>query len=135
MTMTILSLIGLYSAMYGIDPKVALAVAKVESNLNVNAVGSKGEIGLFQIMPSTYPKVSKQDLFNPEINIKLGIQHLAWNKKYCKYRENNLFLTCYNYGIKNTEKIKYPQLWPYYKKVMAEVKKSKTHEVMYAESR
>lgn len=38
----IMSLIVLYSNMFGFDAKVALAVAKVESNYQVNAVSKDG---------------------------------------------------------------------------------------------
>jgi len=37
----------------GIDPTLALAVAQRESSFNQNAVGSSGEQGVFQILPST----------------------------------------------------------------------------------
>ena len=36
----------------GVDPRVALSVAKVESNYNQELVGSKGEVGVFQVLPS-----------------------------------------------------------------------------------
>lgn len=132
MDLALIALIGYYSGIYGIDPNVAVAVAKVESNFKVQAVGAKGERGLFQIMPEIYPEVHPDSLFDPKVNIELGVKHLAWNKKYCKHKENRTYLVCYNYGIKNAEKVKYPYLWPYYKKVMAEVQKLKK-DVAYVE--
>jgi hypothetical protein len=133
MDVALIALIGYYAGIYGIDPNVAVAVAKVESSFKVDAVGGKGEIGLFQIMPAIYPNVRKESLFDPKVNIELGIRHLAWNKKYCKHKENKTYLVCYNYGIKNAEKVKHPTLWPYYKKVMAEVNKLKMKDVAYVD--
>jgi hypothetical protein len=117
MNAAILALITYYSGMYGIDPNVAVAVAQKESQFRVDAVGSKGEIGLFQLMPSAFPNKTKKELFNPKTNIQLGIKHLAWNKKYCKHKDDINYLVCYNYGIKNAEHVKYPHLFPYVKDV------------------
>jgi soluble lytic murein transglycosylase-like protein len=48
----IISLVGLYSQIHGIDPLISISVIDVESKFNPKAVGTKGEIGLFQIMPN-----------------------------------------------------------------------------------
>lgn len=47
------SLIQSLAPQYGIPPSLFLAVAQKESGLNQGAIGSKGEIGLFQLMPAT----------------------------------------------------------------------------------
>lgn len=119
----LIALIGYYSAVYGIDPKLSLAVAKHESKMNPIAVGSKGELGLFQLMPSSFPKVSKKELIKPETNIKLAIKYLGWLKKNCNHQMDNTYLVCYNYGINNAKKVKYPKKFPYYVSVMKEYKK------------
>lgn len=93
----------------GIDPKLALAVAKVESNLNPEARGAIGEIGLFQI----HPKYAIPAVYHPEGNIRYGIQQLVYWQKNCPVKE---FVICYNQGFR---KPKYPQLHPYFKKVMS----------------
>lgn len=126
MNAAILALITYYAGMYGIDPNVAVAVVQHESKFNVHAVGSKNERGLFQLMPSSFPQYKPDELFNPKLNIKLGIEYLAWNKKYCKHKENINWLTCYNYGLKNAEHVRYPHLFPYVKeisKIMTQFKK------------
>lgn len=123
MTSTLIALIGFYSALYGIDPVVALSVANVESGMRVDARGSHGEVGIFQLMPSTYPQYSVKQLLNPELNINLGVKYLAWNKANCKHKDNINFLVCWNYGIKNAEHVKHPSLFPYVRKVAAEMRK------------
>lgn len=115
----LIALIGYYSAVYGVDPKLALSVAVVESRLNPTAVSERGAIGVFQLMPQSF-NMPARDLFNPEVNIKLGVKYLSWNKKYCKHKVDNTWLVCYNYGIGNAARVKYPKLFPYYKQVMKE---------------
>lgn len=117
MELALIALINYHAAMNGIDPNLALAVAKVESGLNMKVVGSKNEQGAFQLLPSAFPKYTIQELRDPKKNVELGIKHLAWNKKYCKHQGKFEFLVCFNYGIKNAEKVKYPHLFPYVKKV------------------
>jgi soluble lytic murein transglycosylase len=71
---------------YGIDPYLAAALIRQESVFNPNAVSRVGARGLMQLMPATGQLVSKQqgngsitanDLFNPDLNIKLGMTYLA----------------------------------------------------------
>jgi hypothetical protein len=125
MSLYLVSLISFWSGVYGVNPVVALAVAKVESNFNSKAISHTGDYGIFQLNSKSFPDIKKSDLLNPEINVKLGVQYLAWNKKYCKYKENMLYLTCWNYGIGNAKKLKYPYKWPFYLKV------KKTYDEMF----
>jgi len=123
MELALIAMIHYYAAINHIDPQVALAVAKVESGMNPKAVGAAGERGLFQLKVTTYPEVHKDKLFDPETNIRLGIKYMAWNKKYCKHKQGINYLTCYNFGIKNAERVKHPALFPYVKKVTAQMSK------------
>ncbi len=70
----------------GVDPFLAAALIRQESTFDPGAVSSAGAIGLMQIMPSTGRSVARklglrrfspELLEKPEINIKLGIAHLA----------------------------------------------------------
>ena len=83
-----------------VSPSLALAVAQVESNFNPNAVSSKGAIGVMQIMPRTalYEYgITKERLFNPETNIKIGIKFL--NHLITKYNGRvDIALSHYNGG-------------------------------------
>jgi soluble lytic murein transglycosylase-like protein len=79
------SIVARYAASYGVPASLAHAVIRVESNYRVNALGSAGEIGLMQIKPSTARMLgysgSAKGLYNPETNIKFGIQYLAMAHK------------------------------------------------------
>ncbi len=98
----------------GLDPKLVLSIAKVESGLNPNAKGTKGEIGVFQIR--TQNVACPTCLYSPNYNIKHGVSILRVNKSKCSDMGPAWFI-CFNNGM--FRRPKYPQLHPYYKKVMA----------------
>ena len=68
---------------YGVPPSVALAVAKVESGFNPNAVNSANangttDYGVFQINSSNLASLGiSSDPLNPNANINAGVQLLA----------------------------------------------------------
>jgi soluble lytic murein transglycosylase-like protein len=113
----IIKLITMYSLAYNIDPRIALSVVEIESGYNQNSIGVTKDIGLFQLNPNSFPEYTKEQLLDPKINIRLGVKYLAKMKKECKYKEDNLWLICYNFGIKNAKRVKHPELWNYTKKV------------------
>ena len=106
-----------------VTPALAIAVAKVESDLRPDAVSNKGAIGVMQIMPRTGLLefgVKRKDLFNPIINIKIGVKFLDQLIK--KYRGNiGVALSHYNggsaVGIWPNVKI-IPATYPYVVKVL-----------------
>jgi soluble lytic murein transglycosylase-like protein len=65
----------------GLPPAIADAVMAVESGYDPHAVGSSGEIGLMQVLPSTARMLgfmgSLDGLAEPETNIRLGVAYLA----------------------------------------------------------
>ena len=83
-----------------VSPSLALAVAKVESNFNANAISPKGAIGVMQIMPRTALYefgVQRKRLFNPSLNIKIGIKFL--DHLISKYKGRiDIALSHYNGG-------------------------------------
>lgn len=114
-TISIMNLITYYALMTGVDAKLALSVAKVESNYNQSVIGSHKEIGIFQILPSTV-KNPKQ-LKNIHYNIQTGIDRLKEVKEKCKHKNQNDFVVCYNAGIYGGSKIKNPRKFNYVVKV------------------
>jgi soluble lytic murein transglycosylase-like protein len=60
----------------GVPAWLALAIAQRESGLNNNVVGSKGEIGIFQLLPSTAAQLGV-DPRDPVQNIAGGVAYLA----------------------------------------------------------
>jgi soluble lytic murein transglycosylase-like protein len=111
-----------YSSLYNIDPKLALGVIQTESQFNPSAISQTNDVGLFQLNRASFPEYSKEQLLNPEINIVLGINYLVKMKKECKFKDNNEFLVCWNYGLRNARAVKYPARWPYTKKVLVAMK-------------
>lgn len=62
-----------------VPPSLALAIAKVESNFRDYALGTQGERGVMQIMPSTARGefgVPVEQLWNGRLNINLGLKYL-----------------------------------------------------------
>jgi soluble lytic murein transglycosylase-like protein len=111
----LINLIVALSVKHSIDPHIVVSVAKLESSLNQCAVGSKQEIGLFQIRPFNYSG-NKKDLYNVEVNITTAIKVLKDAEKRCKHRSNNTWLVCYNAGVTGGARIKDPKNFDYMRK-------------------
>lgn len=110
-----------------LDPYLILAVIKVESEFSPVAVSEKGAIGLMQIMPRTGEFVAnnagisysgRKSLYNPLINVRLGIRYLS--QLTDRYDATEHALGAYNYGPSNFERILGPDSKPtgYAKKVL-----------------
>jgi len=109
---------------FNVKPELAVAIAKVESSLNPNAVGAIGEIGLFQIRPK-YSKFTSSELFNIPTNIIEGLRMLRFAKKHCKHKIDYTWVTCYNAGLTGGSRIENPKEFDYYKKVMKRLSEDK----------
>lgn len=69
---------------YDIDPRLALAIATTESNLNPAAVSPKNAMGVMQLIPETAQRFNVKNPFDPEQNIKGGLAYLRWLLAYFK---------------------------------------------------
>ena len=90
---------------YELDPYLILAVIQIESEFTPKAVSGRGAIGLMQVMPATGKFLAKElgisyngkkTLYDPFINVKLGIHYLSFLEDRFDSTENAL--AAYNYG-------------------------------------
>lgn len=95
------------------DLPVTMAVAQHESGFNSQAVGSHGEVGVFQVRPQYIAGYTKDELVNPEINIMVGISLLKEAKDKCIHKKRHDWLVCYNLGRSGAKRILYPSLFSY----------------------
>lgn len=96
-----------------LDPYLILAVIQVESEFSPRAISNRGAIGLMQVMPGTAEYIAeemgidyggKKSLYDPFINVELGIHYLSLLTD--RYDSTENALEAYNYGPSNFEKAK-----------------------------
>lgn len=84
----------------GVDPRLALALAYVESNktLSNSVKGTSGEVGVMQVMPDTARSMGyhPKDLHDEDKNIAIGLQYLKQNMD--RYNDPQLAALAYNAG-------------------------------------
>lgn len=100
---TVKDLIVKHSMEMGMDPALALSIAKAESNFCHERKSKYGAVGVFQLMPSTAKKMG----YNPyhvNDNIKGGIQY--YKLMYKMFGTPELALAAYNAGPGNVKKYK-----------------------------
>jgi soluble lytic murein transglycosylase-like protein len=90
---------------YNQDPKFILALIFTESEFSNWAVSAKGAKGLMQIMPYVAESLAHdigiewsgdRTLFNPYLNIRIGIYYLS--QLIHDFKDVETALTAYNYG-------------------------------------
>jgi soluble lytic murein transglycosylase len=88
-----------------LDPALVMALIHVESRFNNFAVSPMGALGLMQILPSTGEEIAAelgiawhgpQTLFNPIVNVRLGVAYLRQLSK--RYGDLPTALAAYNWG-------------------------------------
>jgi soluble lytic murein transglycosylase-like protein len=63
-----------------LDPLLAAALIRQESGFNERARSPAGAMGLMQLMPATarrLERVSRQELFDPRTNVRLGVKYFS----------------------------------------------------------
>lgn len=85
---------------HGVDARLVQAVIQVESAFNAKARSPKGALGLMQLMPATAARFGAApgtDLFNPAVNVDLGVRYLRVLSEQFAERLD-LVLAAYNAG-------------------------------------
>ncbi|MBR6164057.1 lytic transglycosylase domain-containing protein [bacterium] len=98
---TVKELIVKHAKEMGIEPALALSIAKTESGFNHSTKSRYGAVGVFQLMPRTANKMG----FNPykvSDNIKGGITY--YKMMYKMFGSVELALAAYNAGPGNVKK-------------------------------
>ncbi len=90
-----------HSMEMGVDPALALSIAKKESGFKHELKSPYGAVGVFQVLPSTAKKIG----FNPYYlneNIKAGLTY--YKMMYKMFGSTELALAAYNAGPGNVKK-------------------------------
>jgi soluble lytic murein transglycosylase-like protein len=92
-------------ARYRLDWRILEAMAYRESEMDFQATGSASDMGLMQIIPSTWnewaPQVGVNDPFDPYSNILVATAYLNYVRQICLergYTDPHWMLVGYNWG-------------------------------------
>ena len=86
----------------GIDPALALSIAKHESKFSHEARSRHGAVGVFQLMPSTAKKLGVNPYYMEE-NVRGGLMY--YKRLYQMFGSTELALAAYNAGPGNVKNI------------------------------
>lgn len=133
-------LINASAVRYDIDPVLIKALIHQESRFKEDAVGKSGEMGLMQIKlcavedwanAQHFPMPSREEIFDPELNIEIGTWYLARAIKFwqsCRYKYSIVLGLCeYNAGRK-----KMKEWLPSEKNKEVDIKVSSTKEYVFS---
>lgn len=97
---------------YGLDWRLLAAQAYQESRLDHLAIGRDSDMGLMQIIPTTWdewaPQVGASDPFDPYSNVLVAAAYLAYLRDYCRargYSDERWMLAAYNWGPDNVRRV------------------------------
>jgi soluble lytic murein transglycosylase-like protein len=92
----------------GVNEALILGIVTQESEGDAKVTSGAGAIGLMQMMPGTarWFKVSRSDLFNPQVNLRTGTKYLRDLLVYYQGYDAQveLALAAYNGGMGNVDK-------------------------------
>lgn len=63
---------------FEVDPRLALAIVRAESNFDAEAVSPKNAQGLMQLIPDTAERFGVRNIRDPEQNVRGGLAYLRW---------------------------------------------------------
>jgi len=110
----------------GVDPAIALSIARTESGFRHEARSSHGAVGVFQLMPSTARRMGLNP-YSLNDNIKGGIMY--YKKMYNMFGSVELALAAYNAGPGNVKKYNavppYGETRRFVSKIMSDVNRQR----------
>lgn len=63
---------------FAVDPRLALAIVRAESNFDPLALSPRNAQGLMQLVPETAERFGVRDVWNAEQNVRGGLAYLRW---------------------------------------------------------
>lgn len=108
---------------YNVPVALLIAMAKVESEFNPNAVSGAGAIGIMQLMPATAASLGVSDPYDPRQNIMGGAKYVAQNIEQFKNYSNCLELAIAAYNAGPNAVVNYGYQIPPYPETQAYVQK------------
>lgn len=105
---------------YGINPRLAIAVMRSESNFNPAAISPRKAQGLMQLIPETAQRFNVSKPFDPEQNLRGGLAYLRWLLAYFR-GDVKLVAAAYNAGEGSVERYRgippYPETRDYVQRI------------------
>ena len=94
---TIVEMVKKLAPEFRVEPGLALAIIKAESNFDSNAVSPKNAQGLMQLIPETAERFGVRNPFDIRQNIRGGLAYLRWLLAYFE-GDLSLVAAAYNAG-------------------------------------
>lgn len=118
----IADLVARLAPQYNVQPRLALAVIRAESNFNPNARSVKNAQGLMQLIPETARRFNVLKPFDPEQNVRGGLAYLRWLLSYFR-GQVPLVVAGYNAGEGTVDRYRgippFPETREYVQRIMS----------------
>ena len=109
------------ASQHSVSPRLALAIARAESNFEATARSPKNALGVMQLIPETAVRFNVRNVYDPADNIRGGVTYLRWLLAYYRGRVP-LAIAAYNAGEGTVDKYRgvppYPETRDYVKRVV-----------------